>query len=976
MHEQHTDGQAQDTIERCLAHAAHLLPAQGPIGVFIHHNTLHAFESEPFESAVVRASRIFGTEPFMREQDYRDAVAKGRIREQDIEAELDADNSAGAALPTLCGGRVSLRTLRRALLLHRVELESDASAGWTVAETETVERDPALWRESLAAALRARPAARGHAARMHSAHVRHRDLLHAVDPSIDTDELVHPALIRLSAAFLDQGVASWAMPGRDRGFLHACAELWTSGAVPAHGWLAGLPGAFGAARGRTATEVIEGELAALGVEEDGRCDFVERTLLALRGWAGMMRHLEERPDRAPLVHVPASLAEFLAVRLVLDRVATRWAAGRAGLLADGPADRALRGLRARLVAMMPRPAEPGLEARALQLFRVAPLVGLSAEDLRSLDASEVAGLEAAIARFDGIERRRILQLAFERRHRISVFDGLVLHRPARPRADAARPRCQAIFCIDERFESVRRHFEELGPDRETFGTAGFFAVAMYYRGVDDWHSRPLCPIVVKPSHTVVEVPWDGTAGHLADWKRVRKAMGGVSEALISGGRSLVGGSVFAAFAGAVAAVPLVARVAMPRTTARVAELASRRLSRRVRTELALEREERAPLPDGTNAGFELGEMAGIVRRLLEDTGLTRNFARIVAVMGHGSSSRNNPHESAHDCGACGGGRGGPNARAFAAMANDPRVRAVLREAGIDVPGDTVFVGGLSDTASDAMVLFDLERMPASHAEDLRALQADLAHAGRMGAHERSRRFDIAPAPGAGPEAALRHVEQRSEDLAQVRPEYGHATNAVCVVGRRWRTRGLYMDRRAFLVSYDPEQDAGGQVLTRTLGAVGPVCAGISLEYYFSSVDRSGYGCGTKLPHNITGLVGVMDGHASDLRTGLPVQMTEIHEPVRLLMVIDADVARIEAALAALPGVKRLVDNRWIRMAAWDERLGELLFLDSGRWVPHRAEIARLPAVSRSADWYAGHRHDLPPAQVLAAMGDAAPGRAA
>ena len=469
---------------------------------------------------------------------------------------------------------------------------------------------------------------------------------------------------------------------------------------------------------------------------------------------------------------------------------------------------------------------------------MAPLVGLRPEDIRSLDSAEVTGLEAAISGFPGVERRRILHLAFERRHRVSVFDGLALHRAERPPAAAARPRCQAIFCIDERFESVRRHFEELGPDRETFGTAGFFAVAMYYRGVDDWHSKPLCPIVVKPAHTVVEVPWDGSAGHLADWKRVRKTMAGMSEALISGGRSLVGGSIFAAVAGAAAAVPLVARVAMPRLTSRLASSASDRLSRRVRTELALERADREPLPDGTHAGFSLDEMAAIVRRLLEDTGLTRNFSRIVAVLGHGSSSRNNPHESAYDCGACGGGRGGPNARAFAAMANDARVRAELRKAGIEVPEDTWFVGGLSDTASDAITIFDAERVPASHAADLAALREDLAHAARMGAHERSRRFDIAPPPSAGPDAALRHVEQRSEDLAQVRPEYGHATNAVCVVGRRWRTRGLYMDRRAFLVSYDPEQDASGQVLTRTLGAVGPVCAGISLEYYFSSVDRA------------------------------------------------------------------------------------------------------------------------------------------
>ena len=76
------------------------------------------------------------------------------------------------------------------------------------------------------------------------------------------------------------------------------------------------------------------------------------------------------------------------------------------------------------------------------------------------------------------------------------------------------------------------------------------------------------------------------------------------------------------------------------------------------------------------------------------------------------------------------------------------------------------------------------------------------------------------------------------------------------------------------------------VLTRILQAAVPVCAGISLEYYFSYVDNTGWGCGTKLPHNITSLLGVMDGAASDLRTGLPWQMVEIHEPVRLLFVIE------------------------------------------------------------------------------------------
>src|SRR5205823_12201589 len=154
------------------------------------------------------------------------------------------------------------------------------------------------------------------------------------------------------------------------------------------------------------------------------------------------------------------------------------------------------------------------------------------------------------------------------------------------------------------------------------------------------------------------------------------------------------------------------------------------------------------------------------------------------------------------------------------------------------------------------------------------------------AHERCRRFQSAPLTISF-EEARKHVEERAEDLAQVRPEWGHATNALCVVGRRSRTRGLFLDRRAFLTSYDPTQDDEDcTVLTRLLQAAVPVCAGISLEYYFSYTDNPGYGSGSKLPHNITALLGVMDGAASDLRTGLPWQMVEIHEPVRLLFVVE------------------------------------------------------------------------------------------
>ena len=65
-------------LRRAVEHAAHLLPVQGPIGVFIHHNTLHAFQHERFEKAVVKAAEIFGAEPFMTEAAYQRQCKAGR----------------------------------------------------------------------------------------------------------------------------------------------------------------------------------------------------------------------------------------------------------------------------------------------------------------------------------------------------------------------------------------------------------------------------------------------------------------------------------------------------------------------------------------------------------------------------------------------------------------------------------------------------------------------------------------------------------------------------------------------------------------------------------------------------------------------------------------------------------------------------------------------------------------------------------
>ncbi len=180
-----------------------------------------------------------------------------------------------------------------------------------------------------------------------------------------------------------------------------------------------------------------------------------------------------------------------------------------------------------------------------------------------------------------------------------------------------------------------------------------------------------------------------------------------------------------------------------------------------------------------------------------------------------------------------------------------------------------------------------------------------------------------------PEKALKHIEERATDFSQARPELGHATNAAAVVGRRSMTRGAFFDRRVFLISYDPTQDPEGKVLEGILLAVGPVGAGINLEYYFSTVNNERFGCGTKVPHNVVGMFAVMEGASSDLRTGLPRQMIEIHEAVRLQILVEAKTSILEQIYARQESLRELIAGGWVLLSAKDPDTGEIFIFERG-----------------------------------------------
>lgn len=990
-------------LHELIEQAAHLLPAQGPIPVFIHHNTLHAFEGIPFERAVLQGGQLFACRPFLSERRYRDELERGRIRFEDLQATLIADlgNRADDPVPP----RGTRLDLRRAMLQYPLRTGTTDELLWLVAETDALRRVredvapndradllerthnwvlqevraapgdfaellgrhgaawaevwdeatleaftlQALWRICRRGVERAAPIVA-----TPSRPVRHRDLLLETTGQ-DTDYLVHDLLIRFCTVFLDQGLARWPLPGRDAGFLASFRALYGQRGGSPEPWrceLAGELTRWEQDRIEPLAAVRE-SLRILGVLEnewDG-LRFLSATLLTLRGWGGIIQFLEERPDRAVHPVPQGSLVEYLAVRLLLDRLAiahvARTSLGYAGKLNE---------LRAELRNQLRPPVPPSAEQRAFQVFRLAQGAGWAPPDLARLGDSEWTSLFREVEKFPSLDRRRVFHLAYERRFYARTLDAIAAH--VRCPSPTPKPaRFQAVFCIDEREESIRRHLEEVAPDVETFGTAGFFSVPMYYKGASDAHFTPLCPAVILPKHWVIEEVVEDSAQDHHRRSQWRRTLAAAAHQIHVGSRSLLAGAFVAAI-GVFASIPLVARTLFPRLAAQVKHHVGRLVWAPAGTRLRLERSDPTPGPDGVHIGFSLDEMTRMGEKFLRDNGLISGFSRLICVIGHGSTSMNNPHESAHDCGACGGSRGGPNGRAMAQILNDRRVRAELASRGIVIPAETVFVGGMHNTSSDDIVLFDLDCVPDSHHLELERASVELESAADRNAHERARRFESAPLT-LTPTGARRHMEGRAEDLAEVRPEFGHASNAICIVGRRARTRGLFLDRRAFLNSYDPTQDdADASILTRTLQAVFPVCGGINLEYYFSYVDNPGYGCGTKLPHNITSLLGVMDGAGSDLRTGLPWQMVEIHEPVRLLIVLETSRKVLSDILDRHQELGRLAKNGWIKLAVLDPDSPALWMYQDGGFGVYQSETSGLPRVSSSIDWYRDQRDHL------------------
>lgn len=681
------------------------------------------------------------------------------------------------------------------------------------------------------------------------------------------DHEINPVLFRLVSSYLDQGVSWWTYFDSREGFFYAVKNLLQESLCPVAPFVANKS-LLNTMNDQDVDAVILQALHAIVQDPALFHRYVFESLLSHPGWSGMVSIIERDPS---MLQKPCaiSLKEFLAVKLLLEQ---HFIAKHLGPNYSLSLDK-----------------EPPSEKTTTATRSIAAFLERAHVPLNNNSA--------VIPMLTPRSIKRLWHEAFERTYYQEASAILV----AKPQEVLSEDTLvQAIFCMDDRECSTRRWLEKFSPHTETFSMPGFFNVDTLIYEEHSGMMEKVCPLPVKPQHILVRK-------HNPHEDREYVSL--LTYAVRYGANNILLDFLASHTMGHLSAFNMLLALFFPGSKL----FKNKGVTKESATNFEYLFDEKDPTFRNYQKGYTDEEMKVRLKRALVSIGLTKDFAPVIFFISHGSKSANNPHFAAYDCGACSGRPGRANAMVFALMANRKEVRDLLKDDGIVIPDTTRFVGAFHNTCTDEFECFDEDLLPVTHQRMVAEFKADFHNVSIYNAKERSEKFALVK-KDLPLESYLLEVNKRAHALFETRPELGHARNALGIVGRRMRTLLKNFDRRAFLQSYDPTTDGDGVVLADILTAFLPVAAGISLEYFFSRMDPSIYGSGTKIAHNVVSLLGVGNGLDDDLRFGLPVQMTELHEPIRLLLILEHEEAVIKEAVIKNPLFSPWIDNEWVRVA--------------------------------------------------------------
>ncbi len=682
------------------------------------------------------------------------------------------------------------------------------------------------------------------------------------------NDLLNGEIIKWCSAFFDEGEAAWNMPNRQNGLFNAWKILANYDKIMADNII------FLSAPDEASQAIIYG-LQKLNLKESEWEEYLRLHLAELRGWAGFIKWRQNASNYQWQKIAPAKIADYLAIRLLTEIA-----------IIENP-------------KMVRIKNSVKTDVNADKINQVKYLLERYSEllpsDIVHLEFSDADKIFKIIEKFDLLLQGKIWLEASEETYRNSLLSKLSNGLKQAKIQTADRFASQLIFCIDTRSEKYRKAFEMLG-NYQTFGAGGFFGLPVSYQDDSSGEILNLCPGALVPKYQI-------TAKNYQESPK---------EAVLCKLRYvyfLLKRNISASFAFTAAIGPLCALLVARKT------LFNRFFSKA----------KPPKLPDLDLSNIVATDKLSYAFDFLRSIGLTDNFAQIILLCGHGSSTANNLYASSLDCGACSGNHGAINAIAMANILNDPEIRSGLSLKSINIAADTVFIGAKHNTTTDELSIFEDHISQPFNQEVLAQIKKDAIKAEIINYNRRFDYFD-------------NRSSSRDTDFAQVRPEWGLVGNAAFIIANRNLTKKIDLEARSFLHSYDYQKDPEGSILSAIMTAPMVVAEWINYQYYFSTIDNVNYGSGSKVTKNMVGKIGVMQGNNSDLMHGLALQSVMkndqelFQQPLRLTVIIEAPKSRIPTIIAKEEVLQRLFYNGWIKLVVIEPENDEIFIMRTdGSW---------------------------------------------
>ncbi|MBL4691394.1 MAG: DUF2309 family protein, partial [Rhodospirillales bacterium] len=723
----------RDRVRQIVLKASEPIAPFWPMRTMVAQNPIHGLEYLPFDQAVRKGKALFGGNGYLANEEYRQFYRNGRITKESFKRAFSrvGPRSDGQVFIEVGSQKVTPKDVWQLHVLFGFEelplslLEWELSGGGatkqfrqdlseesqkqiieqTIKECEQCQVYPEeayltnLWKSVLAtfglSDFHASSQISEDSHSQTSAPISlspQRTISDWVDGLTEGGvvDQINNQLIKWVTAFLDEGLAGWEMPGREEGFY----QVWRNLAQKDFsGQLLGIKDFAKKIHSLPAApeDTIRSSLHQLEIPQEQWKDYLSRQLSSLPGWTRYIRWLEEHPAYHAQQKHPIDTTQYLAVRLFyeveLTHIKCQQEWGIDGTVSSLTAywnDRCEE-YHQRIGNEEPsRDPTKQMKCRhAWRLFHLAQFLELSPREVQDLSPTDAKMLLQWLDYFPADQHGKIWIEAYEDFFREKILRDISVHRGTVPELET-RPHAQLAFCIDVRSESFRRHIEAQGP-YETLGFAGFFGISISHQPFDSIQRGLLCPVLLTPNHAVTEVPRSGEGAALEKYSSGTRWSQLGDHLFHDLKHHPIGSMMVIDVLGLFFSLGLIGKTLFQKIFRTMTSTIQSWLTEKVSTQVSIftPADPQNPkigevsadgVPDGLSLGFSLTERATFIENGLRVMGLTKNFARLMCLCGHGGETDNNPYYGALDCGACGGKPGDANARVFAAMANEPEVR--------------------------------------------------------------------------------------------------------------------------------------------------------------------------------------------------------------------------------------------------------------------------------------------------------------